>query len=103
MKRITVNASTAYEILIGEGLLTESGSYCKDALGKTCKLCVVSDDNVALLYLDMVQASLIGAGFEVISCRTRRGCRGRFDGLCLCRIFAWDPFCANAHNASCGS
>ncbi|MBQ8331300.1 MAG: 3-dehydroquinate synthase [Clostridia bacterium] len=65
MKTIKVNASVSYDVVIGEGLLAQSGNYCKAALGKACRLCVVTDDNVAPLYLDTVTASLEAAGFDV--------------------------------------
>ena len=66
MRTVKVNASTAYDIIIGEGLLAEAGRYCADALGKPCRLCIVSDDNVAPLYLERVQSSLESAGFSTI-------------------------------------
>lgn len=67
MKTIQVHASTDYRILIGEHLLSNSGSACLDALKSVCKLCIVSDDNVAPLYLSAVQASLQEAGFTAVS------------------------------------
>lgn len=66
MKAITVNASHAYDILIGQQLLEQSGEYCRTALGTTCKLCVVSDDNVAPLYMETVLRSLEAAGFATV-------------------------------------
>ena len=65
MKIIPVNASTSYEIIIGDGLLKQSGKYCLSALGKPCRLCIVTDDNVAPLYLETVRASLEAVGFDV--------------------------------------
>ena len=67
MKRITVNASTAYEILIEEGILSRAGESCLHALGKPCRLCVVTDDNVAPLYLSELVASLESSGFSTLS------------------------------------
>ncbi len=67
MKTITVNASTAYKIMIGADLLDNSGELCKQALGRVCKLCIVSDDHVAPLYLETVLRSLGTAGFSTIS------------------------------------
>lgn len=66
MKRITVNASRKYEIIIGEGLLTSAGEYCLSALKKPCRLCILSDDNVAPLYLEKVKASLNSSGFDTL-------------------------------------
>ena len=65
MKRITINASTQYDIVIGKGLLLAAGSLCREALGAACHVCVVTDDTVASLYLDTVTSSLEGAGFSV--------------------------------------
>ena len=67
MKTIRVNASTAYDIVIGEGLLPKAGDYCLRALGKPCRLCIVTDDIVAPLYLDTVRLSLEEAGFDVFT------------------------------------
>ena len=67
MKTITVNASVAYDIIIGENLLSQSGMYCFGALGKACSVCIVSDDNVAPLYLNTVKNSLEAEGFSVLS------------------------------------
>ena len=66
MKKITVNASRSYEIIIGKGILSDSGEYCLTALGKTCRVCILSDDNVAPLYLDKVKGSLQANGFDTI-------------------------------------
>ena len=65
MKTIKVNASISYDVIIGEGLLPKAGEYCKAALGKVCRLCVVTDDTVAPLYLDTVTASLEAVGFDL--------------------------------------
>lgn len=65
MKTITVNASVAYDIVIGDNLLSRCGAYCQKALGKACSLCIVSDDNVSPLYLNTVKDSLEAEGFSV--------------------------------------
>ena len=65
MKTISVKASKAYDVVIGEGLLPQSGDYCQRALGGICRLCVVTDDKVAPLYLNTVVTSLEAAGFDV--------------------------------------
>ena len=67
MTTIQVNASTAYPIHIGNDLLAQSGALCLDALGAPCKLCVVSDDNVAPLYLEALEQALFAVGFSVCS------------------------------------
>ena len=63
MKRLTINASTQYDIVIGNGLLQEAGSLCREALGGVCRVCIVTDDTVASLYLDALKSSLEDAGF----------------------------------------
>ncbi len=66
MKKITVAASQTYDILIENGLLNHAGAHCRAVLPKAGRLCVVSDDNVAPLYLDRLTASLSDAHFEVL-------------------------------------
>ena len=66
MKKLTINASLTYDIVIGNRLLSEAGTYCKEALG-ICRLCIVSDDTVASLYLNTAKTSLEEAGFSVES------------------------------------
>lgn len=63
MTTIQVKASRAYEVKIGRGLLSSLG---RDAAGlvKGRSAAVVSDSNVAPLYLDRVKASLTEAGFR---------------------------------------
>ncbi len=66
MKQITVHASTTYDILIENGLLDRAGTHCRAVLPKAGRLCVISDDNVAPLYLERLTASLVSEGFEVL-------------------------------------
>ncbi len=60
----TVHVSSGgYDVLIGRGLLFDAGqliSLCRPV----CKILVVTDDNVAPLWLDKVTSSLRAAGFE---------------------------------------
>lgn len=66
MIRVNVNASTKYEVLIGSGII---GSLGKELLNikPTCKVMIVSDDNVAPLYLDDTALVLKNAGYDVSS------------------------------------
>ena len=64
MTVVTVNASRQYDILIGSGLLASIGEKAA-ALGKACKVCIVSDDHVFPVYGDTVRDSLEKAGFAV--------------------------------------
>ncbi|MBR3754697.1 MAG: 3-dehydroquinate synthase [Clostridia bacterium] len=65
-KKIDVKAGKPYSVKIGKGLLDKAGEEAK-ALGLDGKALIVSDDNVAALYLERVSASLKSAGFEVLS------------------------------------
>ncbi|MBO5938397.1 MAG: 3-dehydroquinate synthase [Clostridia bacterium] len=65
MKKLTVHASRSYDIVIGAGLLGDAGAYCKEALGGARRLCIVSDDTVASLYLNQTKESLEAVGFSV--------------------------------------
>lgn len=63
MKTIRVNASRAYDVCIAPGLMAEAGTYITQLVrGKTAM--VVSDSNVAPLYLDTVCASLENSGMH---------------------------------------
>ena len=64
MKKVRVNASSAYDVIIGKGLLLGLGEYVLEAVGKA-KLCIVTDDNVDALYSAAAVKSLTAAGFEV--------------------------------------
>ena len=66
MKRITVNASRKYEVLIGEGILSSAGEYFGELFGER-RVLVLTDDNVAPLYLDTLTASLEAKGFKTDS------------------------------------
>ena len=56
-----------YEIKIEEGILQSAGKEVRAALPNAKRAVVVSDSNVAPLYLQTVCASLEGAGFETAS------------------------------------
>lgn len=66
MKTVRVNASTPYDILIGNDLLDRCGELCAQAVSP-CRVCVVSDDTVAALYLERTLRSLRSAGFDAVS------------------------------------
>ena len=67
MKKVTVNASRVYDIIIDKGILDKSGTLALDVLKKPCKAAILTDSNVAPLYLERLEASLSAAGFSVIS------------------------------------
>ena len=63
---IPVRVREGYNVFIGSGLLTESGRLLREALG-SCRLAVVTDSNVATLYLQPLLTSLNEAGFDACS------------------------------------
>lgn len=66
MKRVRVEASLCYDVLIEKGLLADAGRYIKDiAKGKTAV--IISETNVFPLYGDILKNTLIKEGFEVLS------------------------------------
>ncbi|MDO4866744.1 MAG: 3-dehydroquinate synthase [Clostridia bacterium] len=65
MRTVHVNASTAYDVLIGEGLIDRSGELTAKVI-RPCKCVLVTDDTVEELYGDRVQISFSYAGFEVV-------------------------------------
>lgn len=64
MNSVCVNVSAPYRILFERGGLKRAGSLIKDVT-RAKKLLVVSDTNVAPLYLAIVSSSLSGEGFDV--------------------------------------
>ena len=64
MKKVTVNASKTYDIVIEKGILERAGELCRGVVG-TCKVALISDSNVAPLYADKLEASLKESGFSV--------------------------------------
>ena len=69
MTTVNVNASQSYDVLIGEGFLSSGqiGEQVKAVLPKAEKVFVISDDNVAKLYLAPVIQQLEQVGFHGIS------------------------------------
>lgn len=57
----------AYPVLVSHGALSELGARARTALGQRCrKLGIISDSNVAPLYMATARASLEAAGFAAI-------------------------------------
>lgn len=63
MKKVTVNTSTPYDILIERGLIDKSGELIRSVTGAK-KACLITDSNVGAIYAERVTASLERAGFE---------------------------------------
>lgn len=65
MKTLTVSLpGREYDILIQPGLLSQAGERCRQALPRAGRLFLVTDSNVAPLYLSRVEESLRAAGFQ---------------------------------------
>ena len=63
MKSVRVNASTPYEVVIGSGVSAKIGEYMQE-LGRSGKVMIVSDTNVAPLYAEGVADQLVYHGYE---------------------------------------
>jgi len=60
--RIRVNASSKYDVLIGNGLLSQVGNILTPVIPK-CKIAVITDDTVDKLYSNTVITSIENAGY----------------------------------------
>ena len=65
VKTVKVNASVSYDVLIGKGVLKDTGALLKQVLAP-CKLALITDDTVNNLYAEGVVSSLISVGFNVV-------------------------------------
>ena len=102
MQKIIVPlGSRTYPIHIGSGLLDSLGTYVREALGEIT-VAVVTDDNVAPLYLSRAVKSLLAAGLKVKSITLPHGeetkCLSRlsdlYDFLCHARLTRKDAVIA---------
>ena len=67
MRTVRVNAaSKSYDVIIGKDAIELLGDEAKKVAPGALKALVVSETNVAPLYLDKVKEQLDGAGFEVV-------------------------------------
>ena len=66
IQTIQVHTAPAYAVSIGGGLLHTCGPLLRESLG-LCHVAVITDSNVAPLYLGTVTSSLQTAGFAVSS------------------------------------
>lgn len=64
MRKVTVNTSTSYNILIGGGLLKQAGEEIRKRI-HPCKAAIITDSTVKELYEAEVRRSLETAGFAV--------------------------------------
>ena len=63
MRNVHINASTSYDVLIGEGLIDRAGELTAKVLSPR-KCAIIADDTVDELYGDRVQISFNYAGFN---------------------------------------
>lgn len=66
METILVNASKEYEVIIGTDILQSLGERCVSLLGKN-RAVIVTDSNVAPLWLEKAEKSLNDAGTDTVS------------------------------------
>lgn len=64
MEKITIEASKPFEVIIKKGALLNTAPYIAE-VKKPCTVVIVSDDQVAPLYLNPVRAQLEKAGYKV--------------------------------------
>ncbi len=62
MKKVTVNASRVYDVIIEKGILDRAGEEAAKVI-KPCVAAILTDSNVAPLYADRLEASLKAAGY----------------------------------------
>ena len=67
MKTVKVSASKEYEVVIGSGIFGSAGERLRTLLPKAEKAAVISDDNVAPLYMEKLIKSLEAQGFQTCS------------------------------------
>ena len=65
MITVDIEASKAYKVHIGAGLLAQAGSYARAVLGGE-KAAIVTDDTVDRLYAGVVEKSLKAHGYKVV-------------------------------------
>ena len=65
MKDILIPTANPYHVLVGPGLLDAAGEALRSLSPRPGTLMIVTDTNVAPLYLDRVAAALSAAQFEV--------------------------------------
>ena len=64
MKKFVISTAQPYEIIIGDDLLSDAGSYISQVFSP-CRLCIISDSTVNALYAKTVEESLKQNGFTV--------------------------------------
>lgn len=65
MQTIDVRVEKPYQVMIGHGLLQNAGELLRPYL-RPCKVALISDDQVYMLYGKTVREALVKVGFEVL-------------------------------------
>lgn len=65
MYTVHVNASRAYDVLIGPGLLAQTGALMRNVI-KPCCAAIITDSTVDALYGDTVEKSIRDTGFKTL-------------------------------------
>lgn len=64
MERFQISTPKPYDIVIGSGILSQTGAMMKQVL-PPCKICIISDTNVNSLYSQTLISSLLEAGYQI--------------------------------------
>ncbi len=72
MKRITVQATKQYDVVVGRNILKNSAELVKEVANPK-NVCIITDDIVANLYLETVKNSFENAGFKTVSYIIKNG------------------------------
>ena len=67
MNTIRIQASHPYTVFVGEGIREQAGRIIKDTLPAAVRAAVISDSNVAPIYLEQAQSTIEQAGLSVCS------------------------------------
>ncbi|MDP4118643.1 MAG: 3-dehydroquinate synthase [Bacillota bacterium] len=65
MKKIQINTSTAYNVIIDKGILKNCGQLAKEVVGP-CTVAIITDDTVNSLYGTVVENSFKHEGFNCV-------------------------------------
>jgi len=72
MRSVRIKTKDEYEVLIDAGLIDRAGEYIYSVAGGEIAV-VVTDDNVAVLYLERLRASLHKSGYKTVVFTIRNG------------------------------
>ena len=67
MKKIRIQAGRSYTVMVGGGIRTQAGRMIADTLPEAASTVIISDTNVAPLYLEQIKDTIEQAGLSVYS------------------------------------